>query len=641
MEFYMEETLPKMLKKTAEDFPETAAQFSKNKSLVFEGVTYRELYATVLDLAAALHVHGVSRGMTVGLISDNRKEWQQIDMAIMALGAIDVPRGCDATVNDLRYILSFSECKVSIAENESQAKKILSVKDDLPLLKTIVAFDSVGEETLANAAAAGIEILQFADLLQEGRVYNASHRGEMEAELSKGKSDDTCCIIFTSGTTGKPKGVELCHRNFLVQLDELQERIFMNPGDRALCVLPIWHVFQRECEYVIMIQAGSICYSKPVGSIMLADFQKVNPHLMPAVPRIFEAVYDGIYSKIRKTGGIVFWLFVFFTNCALWRARFGRKLFRKNARFGNDFIVFQWLAFFIPWLLLQPFYFLGNLFVFMKIRGMLGKNFRTGVAGGGAYPKNIDEFFWAIGINVVEGYGLTETAPVISVRPIAAPVFGTVGSPIRGVKVRIVDEKGKVLPRCKQGIVQVKGGTVMKGYYKRPDLTEKVFTSDGWFNTGDIGILTICDELVLKGRMKDTIVLRGGENIEPLPIEQKLQESRFIKSAVVVGQDQRFLGALIVVNNEEVKNHAKENGIEYDTYENFLASEYMQTLFASEINNLVNARNGFKMFERINKFVLLIKEFESGRELSAKSEIMRFKIYELYKKEIQSMFVSE
>ncbi|MFC2282159.1 MAG: AMP-binding protein, partial [Treponema socranskii subsp. buccale] len=248
---------------------------------------------------------------------------------------------------------------------------------------------------------------------------------------------------------------------------------------------------------------------------------------------------------------------------------------------------------------------------------------------------------WAIGVKVVEGYGLTETAPVISVRPIADPVFGNVGSPIRGVKVRIVDQDGYVLGRCKQGVVQVKGGTVMKGYYKRPDLTAKVMTVDGWFDTGDIGILSIHDEIVLKGRMKDTIVLRGGENIEPLPIEQKLQESRFIKAAVVVGQDERYLGALILVDEDEVKGYAAENGIQYDTYENLLASEYIQTLYASEINGLINSKNGFKMFERINKFALITKPFEVGVELSAKQEIMRFRIGEIYAKEIASLFVQD
>ena len=371
---------------------------------------------------------------------------------------------------------------------------------------------------------------------------------------------------------------------------------------------------------------------------MLADFKKINPQLMPAVPRIFEAIYDGIHSKMRKTGGVVYALFKFFIGVALLHSRMHRILFRQNSRFGTDYLPLMWILLFIPWVLLYPLKVLGNVLVFRKIKVMLGTSFRAGVAGGGAYPKNIDEFFWAIGVKIVEGYGLTETAPVISVRPIAAPVFGNVGSPIRGVKVRIVDSEGFVLGRCKQGVVQVQGDTVMKGYYKRPDLTEKVMTVDGWFDTGDIGLLTIHDEIILRGRMKDTIVLRGGENIEPLPIEQKLQESRYVSAAVVVGQDERFLGTLILVNEEEVKGYAAENGIQYDTYENLLASDDIQKLYDSEINSLVNAKNGFKMYERINKFALITKPFEVGVELSAKQEIMRYRISEIYAKEIKSIF---
>jgi long-chain acyl-CoA synthetase len=273
---------------------------------------------------------------------------------------------------------------------------------------------------------------------------------------------------------------------------------------------------------------------------------------------------------------------------------------------------------------------------------MLGTDFRVGVAGGGAFPPKIDEFFWAIGVKVVEGYGLTETAPIVSVRPVAAPVFRTIGSPIRGVKARIVDpQDGFVLGRCKEGVLQIKGDTVMKGYYKNPEMTAKVMTVDGWLDTGDLAIFTIHDELQIKGRIKDTIVLRGGENLEPLPIEMKLAESRYIKSAVVVGQDKRYLGALILVNSDEVKTYAEENGIQYDTYENFLQSEVVHKLFETEISNLVNSKTGFKMFERINKFVLITKDFEVGVELSAKQEIMRFRINDIYKKEIESMFPEE
>ena len=178
----------------------------------------------------------------------------------------------------------------------------------------------------------------------------------------------------------------------------------------------------------------------------------------------------------------------------------------------------------------------------------------------------------------------------------------------------------------------------MRGYYKRPDLTEKVMTVDGWFDTGDLGMMTIHDEIVIKGRKKDTIVLRGGENVEPVPIEQKLNESRYIKQSVVVGQDQRYLGALILVDEEEIKNYAAENGIQYENYESLLASEDILKLYDAEINTLVNPKNGFKMFERINKFALITKPFEVGVELSAKQEIMRYRLTEIYKQEIETIF---
>ena len=413
----------------------------------------------------------------------------------------------------------------------------------------------------------------------------------------------------------------------------------LKPGDRALSVLPVWHVFEREVEYVIIIQAATLCYSKPIGSVLLADFLKVNPALLPAVPRVFEAVYDGIQRKMRKTGGIVYSMFTFFVNVAIIHSRMHRKMFNQNPCFKRYYTVAWWILFTLPWVLLWPLKLLGNILVFRKIKAMLGTSFRAGVAGGGAYPKNIDEFFWAIGVNIVEGYGLTETAPIISVRPIAAPVFGNVGSPIRGVKARIVNPTdGYVLKRGQFGAIQIKGGTVMRGYYKRPDLTEKVMTVDGWFDTGDLGMMTIHDEIVIKGRKKDTIVLRGGENVEPVPIEQKLNESRYIKQSVVVGQDQRYLGALILVDEEEIKNYAAENGIQYENYESLLASEDILKLYDAEINTLVNPKNGFKMFERINKFALITKPFEVGVELSAKQEIMRYRLTEIYKQEIETIF---
>lgn len=638
----MEQTVPKLLRKSAAEWPEVVAQYSRRKDGEFEPVTYRELFQYALDFGAGLLSLGVNRGDLIGLIADNRKEWLQADMGIMAIGAVDVPRGCDATILDLEAIFTITEAKYIVTENSAQVKKILSIWEKIKFVQKIIVFDEPSEEVVKEAKEKNIEIYSFAEMLKLGQTFRIENKDEVENELEKGQSSELACVIFTSGTTGTPKGVMLTHGNFLAQLDEIPERIMLNPGEKALLVLPVWHVFEREVEYVILIQGGSLCYSKPIGSILLADLKKLNPTILPAVPRVFEAVYDGIMRKMRKTGGITNALFTFFTKVAIIHSRMHRLMFNQNVCFTRYYTVAWWFAFIIPWTLLWPLKLLGNLLVFRKIKAMLGTNFRVGVAGGGAYPPVLDEFFWAIGVKIVEGYGLTETAPIISVRPIAAPVFGNVGSPIRGVKCRIVDpEDGFVLKRGQFGAVQIKGPTVMQGYYKRPDLTAKTMTIDGWLDTGDLGILSIHDELVLKGRKKDTIVLLGGENVEPLPIEMKLSESRYIRQAVVVGQDKHYLGALILVDEDEVKNFAAENGIQYDTYENLINSDAIQKLYEGEISSLINSKNGFKMFERINKFALITKPFEVGVELSAKQEIMRYRLTEIYKEQIKKIFAED
>ena len=635
----MEKTLPRMLREVSQKYPDIPAQMTRiSKEGDFETVTYKELYDNSQAFAGGLLALGTVRGEKVGLISDNRKEWEQADMGIMTIGACDVPRGCDASEKDLKYILSFTEVKTCIVENEFQSRKILNVKDEIPTLKRFIIFEEPTENEVKLCKEAKIDLLRFYDVVEDGKKYNEKNPGKVEAEIEVGQWDDIAAIIFTSGTTGVPKGVTLSHGNFITQLDELQERIYLKPAERAICVLPVWHVFQRLVEYVIISQAAVLCYSKPIGSILLPDMLALNPTLLPAVPRVFEAVYEGITKKMRRTGGIVEALFNFFTAIAICHSWMDRKMFRKNFMTHNEFTPGYWLLFIIPWLLLYPWKLLGNVLVFKKVKAMLGTNFRAGVAGGGAYPKAMDQFFWALGINVVEGYGMTETAPVVAVRPVDAPIFGCIGTPIRGVSARIVDMEGNVLKPGNKGVLQIKGGTVMKGYYKRPELTEKAISPDGWLDTGDLAIESIHGELKILGRVKDTIVLTGGENIEPLPLEAKMQESRFIQTAVVVGQDQRNLGALILPNQEELELWANENNISFKDFEDLVKKPEAYKLIEDEIKELINAKNGFRMFEKIVKFAFLTKPFEVGKELSAKQEIMRYKLTEIYEKEIKGIF---
>jgi long-chain acyl-CoA synthetase len=293
----------------------------------------------------------------------------------------------------------------------------------------------------------------------------------------------------------------------------------------------------------------------------------------------------------------------------------------------------------IPYVLLWPLRALGNVLVFKKIKEKLGTRFVAGVSGGGALPPDVDRFFSAIGILILEGYGLTETAPVLAVRSRTKPVAGTVGPIHQGTEVRVVDEHGKVLSPGQKGVIQVRGPQVMLGYYKRPDLTAKVLSKEGWLDTGDLGMLTINKEIKIVGRAKDTIVLRGGENVEPSPIEQRLSESQFIEQAVVLGQDQKYLAALIVPKQENLIAWAEENDIPFNDYASLLTQPEVKELIDSEINAYVSMKNGFKPFERIFRFTLLSASFEVGRELSAKQDLKRHAINEIYKSQIRQLFM--
>lgn len=634
-------TLPKLLQKIAKKYPDIAAQYSKNEQGNFIPLSYSQVFDRVLNFAGGLLSLGVSRGDRVGLIADNRKEWYHVSMGIMAIGACDVPRGCDATEQDLIRILSFAECTTTVIENREQFIKILKNQPQFPLLKTIIVIDPIDmqdEELKAKGDISCFDVYSYDKIIERGITYRKEHPDAVERELEIGRDTEVATIIFTSGTTGEPKGVMLTHKNFIVQLDDLKTRVILYPGEKAIVVLPVWHSFERLCEYVILASAAGMVYSKPVGSILLADIAKTNPALFPSVPRIWESVYTGVFKAMKQAGGIKQKLFNFFVAVGLFYAHHARNLTGQNPHFVPYTKITRPIISFIPYILSAPLYALGNALVFKKIRTKLGTGFRQGVSGGGALPPNIDAFFWAIGVSVTEGYGLTETAPVVSVRPLGRPVFGTIGKPLSCTTVKIVDDDGKELPVGQLGTVMIRGTSVMKGYYKRQDLTDAVIDKDGWFDSGDLGLKTFDGELILRGRKKDTIVLRGGENIEPVPIEMKLQESPFISQAVVIGQDQRFLGALIVADETEVKGYAAEQGIAADSLPELLEKPEIKKLFERQIASLINHENGFKLFERINRFELLAKPFEPGVELSAKQDVMRYKITALYGKQIDALF---
>ncbi len=634
----MAETLATMFMERVKARPELVMQYSKDGDGRFQPTSYAELLEHVATFAAGLLELGLRRGDQIGLISDNRREWLISDLAIIGLGAADVPRGCDATDQELAYILSWSECAVAIVENDKQLAKLVARKREMPLLSTVVSFDPPSDGAAAAAKDAGLALIDFEAVYERGRARRTARPGEYEAEAAKGGASDVATIIYTSGTTGEPKGVMLSHRNFMHQVEVLPEIIDLKPGQIWLSVLPVWHSFERIVQYAIIGVHNSIAYSKPIGAVMLPDFQAIRPHWMASVPRIWESVKDGIYKNIRQAGGARKALFGFFVGVGKSFAYFKNMMLGRLPDFGNRSRILDAVVAAIPLLLLAPLRGLGEILVFKKIKTKLGGRFKAGVSGGGAMPASVDIFFDTIGVQILEGYGLTETAPVIGLRPQRKPVLGTVGPAIRGTEFRITDEAGIDVGRCRKGVVHVRGPQVMLGYYKKPELTAKVLSDDGWLNTGDLGMLTRQGFLKLTGRAKDTIVLRGGENVEPLPIEQRICDSPYVKQAVVLGQDQRFLAALIVPDQDAVIAWAKDTTVPIVDYEALLAQPEVRELFDYEIGQAVNQKTGFKSFERIFRFELLPEPFEVGRELSAKQEIKRHVVAELYKQRIARMF---
>ncbi|MBF9014156.1 MULTISPECIES: long-chain fatty acid--CoA ligase [unclassified Oceanispirochaeta] len=624
-------TIPSLFKEVVEKHPDVICQYSRGDHGTFTPSTFKEVFSKISAIAWSLDNLGIKKGDHIGLISDNRSEWLITDLAIVSLGAADVPRGCDTMAQEMSYILGFSECRISVLENAKQLEKIVSMKKDLPDLKTIILLDK--PETLPKSPW---KVLYYEDLLKKG--MDKTSDDFIASKIAEGEGEDLCTLIFTSGTTGEPKGVMLSHNNFLHQVQNIDKVANLEVGDIWLSVLPVWHSFERVIQYIAVCAGTTIAYSKPVGKIMLMDMQKLNPQWMASVPRIWSAIESGVSRNIKAKGGVSWALYRFFLSVAVIHQGMQNRMQGRVADFKKVFTLPYYIIYPIPWLLLYPLRALGNKLVFSKIQAKVGNGFKCGISGGGALPPRIYQFFKAIGIQLLEGYGLTETAPVVAFSPQQHPVMGVVGPAWPGTEVKVVNEKGNKAAPGEKGVVYLKGPQVMQGYYKKEKATSEIINKEGWLNSGDLGIMTVKDELKLIGREKDTIVLLGGENIEPVPMEQKLAESPYIEQAVIVGQDQKYLAALIVPDFDALEAYAKENNLAYENRIHLRDVHAVLELLTSEINGLISAKNGFKSFERIYKFAVLRKTFEVGQELSGKQDLKRHAIVDIYKKEIKGLF---
>jgi long-chain acyl-CoA synthetase len=624
----MEKTLAHVLRRVAQMHPARPAVKTRRGNS-FEPLSYGELFDRVREVGTGLLSLGIMKGDKVGLISDNREEWIVCDLACVCTGIPDVPRGSNITEQEIEYILGHSDAVAAFVENERELEKVMPILPRLPGIRFLIVMDP------GFTGDPPEKVYRLADVAAGGKKELEKGDDRFDAALEGIASTDLATVIYTSGTTGEPKGVMLSHGNLMQNIETIPKLLGLSEHDRFLSILPPWHVFERMVEYVTLASGASTAYTNI--RTFAEDMALEKPTFIGSVPRIWDGIYGKVMAKMEKEPEKKRKIFLLLVAISR------KYVMAQKVLSGTDTVyvrpspaarILNTLNALATVILLWPLYAFARK-KFAPVRARTGGALRAAVSGGGALPRHVDEFFAAVGIRLLEGYGLTETSPVLALRTSDRHVLGTVGPPLPGTEIRIVDGEGRDVSPGEKGRVMCRGAQVMQGYCKNPEETARVIDSDGWFDTGDLGRMTIRGELSLTGRAKETIVLLGGENVEPSPIEEALKESALIAQVMVVGQDRKTLGALVVPDFGALR----EKGGLGDLDPSALCEDgTAQALVKDEIQRLVSAGRGFKDFERIGRVQLLPREFAVGKELTLTMKMRRDVITELYADRIEALF---
>ncbi len=612
-------------------------------------LTYAQLYQQMQQFAAGLQALGVQAEDRVALIADNSPRWMIADQGIMTAGAVDVVRSPQAEKEELLFILADSGSTTLVVEDLKTLSKLSARLDSLPIRLAILLSD---EEP--PAVSETIKVLKFSQLMAEGSNHTLQPVNQNWQTLAT--------LMYTSGTTGKPKGVMLNHGNLLHQVITFGVVVQPQVGDRILSILPIWHCYERSVEYFLLSQGCTQIYTNI--RHVKSDLKTFKPHLMVGVPRLWESIYEGVQKQFREQP----------PN----KQRLINSLLATSQRYIEARRIVQGLALNNPRLSLSqrltakvqtaalaPIHALADRLVYQQVREATGGKIKQVISGGGSLAMHLENFFEIVGVEILVGYGLTETSPVTNVRRPGRNLRGSSGLPMPATEIKIIDpETRQLLPPQHRGLVLVRGPQVMQGYYQNPEATAKVIDAEGWFDTGDLGCVTPENDIVLTGRAKDTIVLTNGENIEPQPIEDACLRNPYIDQIMLVGQDRRSLGALIVPNLEALQQWAASQNISLRlpeetrgrvaeeqrsrgaeeksplaTEEIYLDSPAVQDLFRQELTREVKNRPGYRPDDRIGPFKLILEPFslENGM-LTQTLKIRRPVVMERYHDMINGMF---
>lgn len=594
-------------------------------------VPYSKVFEDVLLLGRALSSKGVVKGDRVMFLSDNRYAWIVTDLAIMSIGAITVPRGSDTPPQELVFILENSGCAHLVVETPELLDRHRETISGLKGLKTV--FVMIGPQIHAPFG----KIYSYQDILKE-RTYSERDLHHFIENGNKIHSSDLLTIIYTSGTTGMPKGVRLTHANVMHNINCIPDIINLTSADRWLSILPSWHIFERTTEYVAFAQGCCLVYSSV--KRFAQDLEQYRPTAVATVPRVWESLYSRVQAGVKKKGKLSFLIFQSLIKISTKFRQNKRFLLNRLPRFGDEpsvLIFFLKIKALMLCGLLAPWYFLAQKKLNV-VRQRFGGRLRLAISGGGTLAAFLEEWIDAVGIRIVNAYGMTECSPAIAGRGLNCRTFGTLGHPVAHTELRIVSEEGEILSLGREGQIEVRGPQVTAGYDNNEEENTKSFTPDGFFKTGDLGKLTLTNELVITGRAKDIIVLASGENIDPTRIENTITMFPFIEDAILVGQDKKGLGALLVPNLEELREWTKRtfSNIRREG-EDLLTDNRILEQIRKEINRLLKPKRGFKPYEKIHGITFLEKGFSHGEELTNTLKKKRYVIERKYRQKINDL----
>jgi len=566
----------------------------------WKSLSFGESARRVRELALGLHALGLRGGDRVAIWSENRPEWNLSDLASLALGAVDVPIYSTQARNQVEYILADSGAK-AIFVSQSFLSDALAIKERLDSLELIICFDKVADSDV-DAGVINIE-----NLVRQGRELFGTNPDLYESLWRAVKADDLATLIYTSGTTGNPKGVMLTHRNLTANVMNSYRWLKLEgTRDLALTYLPFSHIFERAVWYLYVHCGAVVAYAESIDKVA-ENLAEIRPTVMTSVPRMFEKIYAKMVERGISSGFPKKQIF-------LWSMDVGRGWAERKDR--NEAIG--------PVLALK--HRIADALVFKKLREAVGGRIRVFISGGAALAPEIDYFFAAAGLKILQGYGLTETSPVISCNTEARNRVGTVGPVVDGVTVKIAED----------GEILVKGDTVMQGYYNRPNDTEETFTSDGWFRTGDIGHIDNDGFLLITDRKKELIKTSGGKYIAPQQIESLLKSSRFISQVVVIGNGRKFASALIVPNMEMLRSYAQVKGMSAASDDELISNPRIIDLIQRQVDKYTK---GLSKYEKIKKVALLGEELTiEGGELTPTLKPRRKVIDEKYARVIEQLY---